>query len=221
MRGGVRAVSGFTLIEVLLAVAILAVIMTVIYGSFWTAQKNVEQAEAVRDDTDMARTLLAKITDDLTNAYVNRNMIATSTTTNKPVNLTIFYSSKEEVGDGEEKVRHDSLALTTLSNFPRPGSKETELVEVGYFFREKPDGSGYTLFRREKRDIGPDSPPLEGGVAYEITDRVDELRFRYYTGISWRDDWDTRTMGALPQLVEVALTLDSGKFYVTQVDVSR
>jgi general secretion pathway protein J len=212
---------GFTLIEVLLAMAILVVIMSVVYGSFSTAGRNVEQAEAARDETDLARTLLSKLTDDLTNAYFNPTMTATSPATNKSVNLTILYGKKIEVGEGDEKTRQDSLDLTTLTNWRRPDSRETELLEVGYYFKEKPDGSGYTFFRREKREIGPDAPPLEGGAEYEISDRVEGLQFRYYNGTAWRDDWDTRTLGGLPKAVELALTLDTGKVYVTQADVSK
>ena len=60
---------GFTLLEVLLSMAILVVIMTVIYASFSTAGNNVEQAERVRDDTDIARTLIARLSTDIQNAY--------------------------------------------------------------------------------------------------------------------------------------------------------
>ena len=211
--------SGFTLIEVLLALAILVLIMSVVYGSFSTAGRNVEQAEAARDETDLARTLLAKLTDDLTNAYFNRTMNMVNPNAN--VNLTILYGKKAEAGGGEDKVRHDSLSLTTLTNWRKPDSKDTELLEVGYFFKEKPDGSGYSLFRREKRDLSADVPPLEGGVEYEITDRVAGLQLRYYNGTTWVDEWDTRTLGGLPKAVELTISLDTGKVYVTQADVSR
>ncbi len=215
---------GFTLIEVLLAMAILAVIMAVVYGSFSSASRNVEQAEAARDETDLARTLLAKMTDDITNAYYNRSMSPLNQNTNKNVNLTVFSGQKAEVGTGDDKVRHDSLALTTLTNWHRPGTTETELMETGYFFNEKPDGSGYSLFRREKRDLGPDTPPLEGGAEYELTDKVEALQFRYYDGTrsQWVDQWDASTgstLNTLPQRVEVTLTLDSGNVYVTEAEV--
>jgi general secretion pathway protein J len=213
--------TGFTLIEVLLAMAILVVIMSVVYGSFSTAGRNVEQAEAARDETDLARTLLAKLTDDLTNAYFNPKMNMVNPNTSANVNQTILYGKKAETGEGEDKMRHDSLSLTTLTNWRKPDSKETELLEVGYFFKEKPDGSGYSLYRREKRELSADAPPLEGGVEYEITDRVEGLQFRYYNGTTWVDEWDTRTLPGLPKTVELALTFDSGKVYVTQADVSR
>jgi general secretion pathway protein J len=213
--------NGFTLIEVLLSMAILVVLMSVVYGSFSTAGRNVEQAEAARDETDLARTLLAKLSDDLTNAYFNTKMNAVNPNTNLNINLTILYGKKEESGQGEEKVRRDSLSLTTLTNWRKPDSKETELLEVGYFFKEKPDGSGYSLYRREKRELSADVPPLEGGVEYEITDRIEGLQLRYYNGTTWVDEWDTRTLGFLPKTVELALTFDTGKVYITQADVSR
>jgi type II secretion system protein J len=205
---------GFTLLEVLLAMAILAVIMTVIYTSFSTAGRNVEQAETLRDETDIARTLMTRLSADIANAYVNSSM-------NSPVRLTVFEGKKEEVDVSGGKVRHDSISVTTLTNWHKPDSKETELWEVAYFFKEKPDGKGYSLFRREKRELNKDVPALEGGIEYELTDRVEALRLSYSAdGLTWTDTgWNTSN--PLPKTVEIALTLDTGKVYITKVDVGN
>ena len=162
--------NGFTLLEVLLAMAILAVIMTVIYTSFSTASQSVQHAEAVRDETDLARTLIARLSQDIENADCDHVAVGYG---------AVFYGKKDEVETEGVKRRHDSLAMTTLTNFPRPDSKETELLEADYYFKEKADSKGYSLMRREKRELSKDVPPLEGGVEYEITDQVAELRFRY------------------------------------------
>jgi prepilin-type N-terminal cleavage/methylation domain-containing protein len=211
---------GFTLLEVLLAMAILAVILTVIYASFSTAGKNIEQAEAIRDETDLARTLIARLSVDIANAYPKQSG-------DFPAVPTIFYGKKEEVdgggGAGAEKIRHDSIDLTTLTNWHRRDSKEMQLWEVGYFFREKPDGKGYALFRREKRELSKDVPALEGGVEYEITDQVESLQLTYSNdGSTWTDDgWDSRSRFRLPKMVDIALTLDTGKVYMTRVDLGN
>lgn len=206
---------GFTLIEVLLAVSILALIVTVIYASFFTAGRNVEQAEAIRDSTDLARTLVARLSDDIANAYFNPGM-------NSSVVTTIFYGKKEEAAAGDEKSRRDSLSLTTLTNWRKPDSKETDLWELGYFFRQKPDGTGFVLLRREKRELSKDVPALEGGVEYEITDQVEGLQFRYSNdGKTWFDEWDSRTKGERPKVVEIGLVLESGMTYSTRVEVGR
>src|SRR5512134_255715 len=154
--------SGFTLLEVLIAVAIMSAIVTVIYTSFSTTSRNVQQAEEMRDTADLARPLLAKLSDDIANAYVNSRM-------NMPIVLTIFYGKKGEVDLKDEKSRRDDISLTTLTNVRTPGTKETDLWEVGYFFKERTDGTGFVLMRREKRELSKDSPALEGGLdPYEV-----------------------------------------------------
>jgi len=204
---------GFTLLEVLIAVAIMAGIVTIIYSSFFTASRNVEQAEAIRDSSDMARTLMMKIADDISDAYYNPAM-------NTPEVITIFNGKKEQTDPTDERSRHDSITLTTLTNWRRPNTQETDLWEVGYFFKQKPDGSGSVMMRREKRELSKDSPAGEGGIEYEITDRVKFFQLRYNeVGDTWYDEWNSTTRNRLPKLVEIALTLESGMTYSTYVEV--
>ena len=207
---------GFTLLEVLLAVSILAFIVTVVYATFSTASNNVEQAEKIRDRTDLARTLLIKMSDDIANAY-----IAPASATN--VVPTIFFGKKEEVRTSNEIVRHDSLSLTTLTNSRRLHSKETDLWEVGYFFKEKADGAGFVLMRREKRELSKEAPVLEGGIEYEITDKVVSLQFRYSSNkTTWSDEYDSRTnINVPPKVVELGLKLASDETYSIRVDIGK
>jgi len=198
---------GFTLLEVLLAMSILAVIVTVIYTSFSTTGRNIDQAEAMRDSTDLARTLIAKLSDDIANAYYNSSMRETvfdakpSTTTDEP--------------------RFDSIALTTLTNWRKPDSKEMDLWEVGYRFEDRPDGKGKVLIRSEKREINKDSTPLEGGTDYEVTDQISELRLRYSDGLTWSDEWHSSSKGKKPTAVEILLVLADGSSFLTHVDAGR
>ena len=225
---------GFTLLEVLIAMAIMSLLVSVIYMSFFTSGRNVQQAEAIRDETDLARTLVAKISSDITDAYFNPNM-------NTPVVTTIFFGETvlsnpgmsgpamshtvlSNPGTSETEVnidRHDGLYLTSLTNWRRPDSQETDLWEVGYYFKQKPDGSGWVMMRREKRGLSSDFPALEGGVDYEMTDRVANMQLRYFDGTVWTDGWDSRISQKLPNAVEITLLLDDGSVYITQVDVGR
>jgi len=199
---------GFTLLEVLLAMSILAVLLTVIYSSFSTASRSVASAEALRDETDLARTLIAKLSQDIENAYCGQ----------VPNGFVVFFGKKEEVETEGVKRRHDNLALTTLTNWRRPDSKETEILEADYYFKEKAGGKGYSLMRREKRELNKDFPPLEGGVEYEITDQVDELQLRYSNdGSNWVDDSGSKSSCVRPTVVEITLVLLSGKQYSTEV----
>jgi hypothetical protein len=189
----------------------MSVIVTVIYMSFSTASRNVEQAEARRDANDLAQTLVAKLADDITNAYVNPGMSLP----------TVFYGKKVQPDTGDEKSRYDELYLTTLADpsWRQAESKEIDLWEVGYYFKQKPDGTGFVMMRREKRELSKDVPALDGGVEYEMTDRVTSLQLRYNNGSTWSDEWNNRT--AVPRAVEIFLALDDGSSFVTQVDVQR
>jgi type II secretion system protein J len=200
--------NGFTLLEVLIAVTIMAGIVTVIYTSFSTASRNVAQAEARRDQMDLARTLMSKISNDITNAYYNPLMPA-----------TIFYGKKSTTAQDDQ--RYDSISLTTLTNWRKPGSKESDLWEVGYRFDEQPDKSTRVMVRSEKRELSSDQPPLEGGTDYIITDRIKGFRLRYFNGLTWSDEWDSRTLQMLPKSVEIALEFTDGSSFITQVEVGR
>jgi general secretion pathway protein J len=197
---------GFTLLEVLIAIAIMSGIVTVIYSSFSTAGSNVEQAEARRDQTDLARTLVSKLANDITNAYYNPVMAE-----------TIFYGKKSESFQDEQ--RYDSISLTTLTNWRKPESEESDLWEVGYRFDEQPDKNTRVMVRNEKRELSNDQPPLEGGADFIITDRVKGLRLSYFNGITWTDEWDSRALHMLPKAVEIALELTDGSFFITKVEV--
>jgi type II secretion system protein J len=209
--------SGFTLLEVMIAVAIMAGIISVIYSSFFTASRNVEQAEAVRDSSDMARTLVTKIADDISNAYYRQGM-----NTSANAVITNLNGKKEQADSTDEKSRLDNITLTTLTNWRRPNSKETELWEVGYFFRQKPNGPGFVMMRREKRELSKDVPVGEGGIEYEITDRVKFFQLRYNAGgDTWYDEWNSVSKNMLPQFVEITLVLDSGMTYSTYIEVKN
>jgi hypothetical protein len=195
----------------------MAGIVTVIYTAFFTSSRNVEQAEAIRDSSDLARTLMQKLANDITNAYGKRDM-------NSSAIITILDGKKEEAQTGDEESRHDSITLTTLTNSRSSlNTKETELWEVSYFFKEKPGGTGYVMMRREKRELSKDVPAGEGGYEYEITDRIRSLQLRYSQmgGGTWLDEWNSTNRNSLPKFVEIALTLESGMTNTMYVEVKN
>lgn len=204
--------NGFTLLEVMLSVAILSMIVTVIYASFSTAESSVKQAEEIRDQTDLARTLMTRLSDDIHNAYCYSNFPQKS----------MFYGKKQEVDISGTKRRLDSIQLTTLTNSRTRNSKETDLWLVGYSFKEKSDGSGYILMREEKRDLSGTEPLLEGTTEYEITDRVEELHLAYFkSSYPMDEEFGSISSCSLPKMVAITLAFDDGSVYSTKVNVGN
>lgn len=187
---------GFTIIELLIAITILLIIMTVVYQGFTVSTDGVRRAEAVDNLNDTARIIFLRLTDDINTAYL-------------PDKNAIFVGEAKRDG----KYPRDTINLTSLSNqIIVKDAKESELHEIGYFLKEASDhkASGKdkpaSLYRREKKTIGKE-PPLEGGNSYELTEEIAGLRFRYYDGSKWKDNWDSRTNKTLPKAVEIELTL--------------
>ena len=81
-----------------------------------------------------------------------------------------------------------------------------------------PESDSFILMRR--RDATPDPEPLEGGVQEEIARGVRGLRFEYYDGYDWFDDWgdpEGKTKGmmyppansyGLPEAVRITIVFD-------------
>lgn len=205
-----REKNGFTLVELLIAITVLSIIMSVVYKSFTASTEGIKRAEVVDDINSTARVIFLKLMDDINSAYL----------TGKDV---VF------VGDSkrDKDLPQDSLSLTSLSNLRMVrDAKETDLYEIGYYLKEDYDYQRQekktSLFRREKKTIGIE-PVLEGGEAYELTDEIAGIRFSYFDGASWKDNWDSRITKALPKGVEVEIILfDADKkkrIFKTIIDV--
>lgn len=203
--------NGFTLVELLIAIAILSIIMSVVYKSFYASTEGIKRAEVVDDINSTARVIFLKLMDDINSAYLDNS------------NKTIF------VGDSkrDKDLPQDSLSLTSLSNLRMvKDAKETDLHEIGYYLKEDYDyqkqEKKISLLRKEKKTIGAE-PVLEGGEVYELTDEIAGIRFSYFDGTSWKDNWDSRITKALPKGVEVEIILfDADKrkrIFKTIIDV--
>jgi hypothetical protein len=80
----------------------------------------------------------------------------------------------------------DNLDFSTRNYEPKR-AREPDYCEISYFLVPDRNSDSFVLMRR--RDPTPDPEPLEGGMQQEIARGVRELRFEYYDGFEWFDDW--------------------------------
>jgi hypothetical protein len=111
----------------------------------------------------------------------------------------------------------DNLDFSTRNYNPRK-AREPDYCEISYFLARDPESDSFILTRR--RDATPDPEPLEGGVQEEIARGVRGLRFEYYDGFDWFDDWgdpEGKTKGmmnppsnsyGLPEAVKITIVFD-------------
>ncbi len=191
---------GFTLIEVLLAIFIGSIVLTVLYTSFFQIIKAKERVEEELELYHEARVVMSKMTKDLTTAFP-RGLVNSDTTN---ITLPFFYGIK----DGDQS----KLSFTALSRTPTQNSRESDQTEISYFLEPVPDSDLFALIRR-------DNPTIEneaGGTQYPISERIVGFNLSYLSAATQGDgteefvsEWNSNEIQALPAAVNVELILRS------------
>jgi general secretion pathway protein J len=205
----VRREAGFTLLEVLVAAAIMALISVLLW---WTFAQTFKAIDMVRADSDMfreARQVTTRVPAEIGEAFLPTNV--------SPTSNAKFEFVGEDKGD-TDRVHFDALAHTKFY----ADANESDQAEIEYYTepqtRSGPKGKSglYKLFRREAPVI--DDRPEEGGSALVIAENVRKFELSYYDPQrdQWYDNWDTNKTdqaGKLPYAVRMKVTMvDSDGF---------
>ena len=179
---------GFTLVEVLLAVSLIAMMATLVFGSLYMTTSAIEAARAKSTDEQIVRRTLSLMIDELA--------VSESRATGPWMGIN-------DQRDGQPA---DSVAFLTMGQFRGADSaKDTELVRIVYT-RE-----GDRLLRFSRRNLyGLTDESVE---KVELATKVKGFNVRYYDGKSqlWLDEWDSRGKPGAPKAILIELTLLQGK----------
>ena len=197
------AAAGFTLMEVMVALSIMAMIMVALYSTLDTSLATRDQLEYETRAARMGPALLDVIEKDLRRAWVYN------------IEDDKVFLGQDHTVNGEQA---DTLVfLTTVDSTitQRIGAYEvpSDIAETGYRLKANPDFTDLLeLWRRQ--DYHVDEEPLEGGVYERLHDRVISFQLRYVDTIErspeWLDDWDAGERHRLPAAVLVDLVLEVG-----------
>jgi general secretion pathway protein J len=186
--------AGFTLVEVMIAVAITAAMGAMTLGAFRQVDRAQEIARAQGDRYAAARLALTRLAREVSMAYISehydKNRIR-----ERP---TLF------------KGREDGLLFTTFAHQRLVrDAKESDEAVVEYKVASDPDHSGEeALFRREKAHI--DDEADRGGREDLVADHVQSFRIGYWDAKrkDWVREWSTRSVehtNDLPSRVRLEL----------------
>lgn len=190
--------AGFTLFEVMVAIAILGMIVGLIYGSFATTARSKEEIETRNDIYHEARWALDKLENDLASAYVTTN----------PNSQAVFFSLNNTGASGTPR---DYLHFSTFSHVKfNPQSRESDQANVKYFVTENPETGVPTLYRWEDASMTPqddisniDPSTWTGeGQVFELAEGVLAFDLRFWDGYDWAEEWDSRELTAEDEATE-------------------
>jgi general secretion pathway protein J len=208
---------GFTLMEVVIAVAITAFIGVVVGVTFNTTIVNKDLIEAQAEHARMLRTAMNRMVREIGAAYVSDR-----------------YDSKRYRDAFDRPTNfigaHDKLLFTTLSHQRLyADAKESDQMVVEYQVKSSPDSKakGRTdLVRREKAVL--EERMDRGGTEDSLYEGAKRLELQYWNSDKkqWDDEWDTRRVekkSILPTRVKITLvaTDELGKEvkYTTQTRI--
>jgi prepilin-type N-terminal cleavage/methylation domain-containing protein len=192
-------VTGFTLLEVLISMAILVIIMAALYSAYTT---NVEAIQIARQNGEVhqaARIVLDRMTKDLQSALIQVGVPS------EKVQLGLIGQDQEI--DGKRADRIDLSTVTHLSlTETGPAS---DLCDIGYLVEEDPDDKTLVLWRRDTLTAQDDL--TKGGTLQEMVRNVLEFNLTYQDSRgNVSDTWNTlegSPGSGLPVLIRVRLVL--------------
>ncbi len=200
------ASAGFTLVEVLVAMAVLAFLAMVIYGAFSGMKRSKEGVERLNDRYREGRMAMGRMVRELQSAYVSQHIPIPPT---PQVQKTVFRAQSGVPGDRLDFV---AFAHRRLDE----NARESDQAEYSYFLMPDPDHPEVNdLVRRESPRI--DMEPDRGGRIDVLATDVDlfDLAFLDPTTGQWIERWDTtqgtEQVGRLPLQVRITLVLNGGQ----------
>ncbi len=175
---------GFTLVELLVSVAVGAMLITALYATFFSVFTAGTTANGGLGKRIEAGRVLDRFSRDINSAYFN------------PKNPASRFLG-ELLGPGP------ILTLLTFTHPLRTGSMPaSDLMGVHYFAEDGPDG--LTLFK----EIW--NPYINDRFKVNLIDGVEAFEISYFDGKVWSKGWDSALEGALPKAVKLAVRLKGG-----------
>ena len=191
---------GFTLIELMLALIIVAAIVPVLYDSLRVAYREKASAELAVEPARTAEVAMDWLRQDLGDAMPPGVVIPNAATTPLAGSFEGIDGTDDRGRDG------DDLQFYSVADSPLHDTNNSEIKSIELCVMTAPNGD-HVLARKVIRDLLADQAP---NPDVEVLCRgIGGFNLRYFDGTTWTDTWDsTAEDNTLPAAVEVTLTLD-------------
>ncbi len=193
-----------TMIEVMVAMAILSIICTLLYSAFIQTSHNKQRIEDELDRSHEIASGMERMAEELSMAYVSYNTNKLNPLSQQHPMLTAFIA--KEKGSG---TRVDFCAFSHRRLYRN--AHESDQNEVSYFVTHENKSGEQVLARREQRRV--DDDPEKGGRSEILIHNVRRfsLSFLDPTTTMWVQQWDTQPSGQqqmrLPTQAKILLTV--------------
>ena len=182
--------AGFTLIEVLVAISMAAIVLTTIYGVFTSVSSAKIRLEADGEVYHRARVIFDRLGREI------RGAVPVGGKDGKGVFL-----------GGRDGRGWPFLELTTTA-VAQQVEGATGIALIRYSLAEDHDrpGSKIVTLQRSEQSALQNAVAADSAGQLRLAPGIEQMQLRFYTGTDWRDDWNAG-QGSLPALVELSLVM--------------
>ncbi len=185
---GAGSEKGFTLIEIVVAISILAIVLTSVYGIFSSVSVARGRLDADSADYHRARVIFDRLGRELRGAYFQPGQD----------NLSFI---GEAMTDGV--LQQLELTTTAVSPLSRTGSG---VARVRYrLVRDQEDAAARRVLLRSEQPAYQPAEDEADADMMRLAAGIESMSIRYYANGEWQTDWEGRTAGRLPDMVELTL----------------
>ena len=198
-----RVHSGFTLLELILAMLMAAMLSLALYGAMHSAIQARRTAQRTVQSTRAGSIAMEIISHDLEDAFPPPTVDPNATTT--PLTMAGPFQGSHQAGGGGD---NDDLVFSTLSHDELAtdnGPLSEGICTVEFYIKSDP--AGPVLVRRITRNVL--APTQTPGTDELLCRNVRSFSVQYYDGTSWQPSWDSTQVGdVLPPAVSVTIIIE-------------
>ncbi len=210
----------FTLVELLVTLAVLMIVLSSIYGVFATTTRNLQTVEAQADLTQTARVVLGDLRRELGSVYpmwvpLDEEQRAELGSEAPEEGVVSFAGEDAELRDGEPG---DNVRFTAAVSGADEGGRRFDLCELMYFIDEDEETEERGLVRQcnYRPGLGVDEDLEQEIETREVTPLATALDLQYWSGDEevvsldpdgdgWIDGWSDPA--TLPLAIKVTIGL--------------
>jgi type II secretory pathway component PulJ len=212
--------NGFTLFEVIIAIGLGIVLLSALYTAIQLHWMRMQSGYQNVHEVAIARGLSNRITRDMDQAVFLA--VASDQSEVAPAETEPSDSETEEElpsverglwGDGDWIVFDLGVPLTRHDDLSETDENDPSLM-VFYGIDAETNEQSRHLVRKilsrdgfDTSDISADTILATIEPGDRLTDKVNEISFRYYDGIDWNEQWDSSLLISLPRAIEITLTV--------------
>ncbi len=209
----IKKSSGYTLIELLIAMSIFGIIVSIVFGTFNIIINSSKQIEQDMDFYKSAQNCIKIMSEDLRTLYISFPPVYISPEFNENPDPYRIICENKQLGSES----YANLRFTSYNHFPLNKDKTEGITEIRYYVTES--NEGVRVLRRSDRINFYDDIFEENMIDPVICENIKFLSLKFYNekGEPF-EDWDSESQEfnlATPKAVDISIKVGDDSSYVT------